>query len=502
MLKQLVGRFDNYMQVHPKLKWVLLAIAIKLIYFVWFTYAVHQVWPSNKIVKGVFVKSWEYGDYLNPIENLIDKGTYYSLDYEFNTKLYTHRMPGFLPAYALQYWLFGRDFAYMSLVVLHYLLDGIAVYLLSMCALMLFNRRAAFYLTFLVYGLSPFVTVYNNHGFSEPLCTFAIVATLYFFLKGLLEKKKKFYFISGFFFCWAVFLRPSVGMLGVLFPIALLFYDGFKISRIKYYLESGILFSLTLVVCLSAWTYRNYKITGKPILLADTYDVYLTKQAAALWGIVITWGGDIQPWNPNSEARWFKPKTDWRFDQRLSNGNPFKSFIFTKDYGIADLRIMRSYYWLSIDSNESASSRNTYADSTVNMIKRFEQSFKTEKPFYYYCVTKLILLRDFILIRQTYALPFDKFTLYQKMVRAMVLLFYYFVIIGATIGLFMAWIKSDFLIRWVSLLPLLYIATHVKLGFIENRYLAEVYPVIILFLTFSLTKVWAFYQQKIQSDKQ
>lgn len=473
-------------------RWLILALFFKLIFFVWFTYSLHQIWPENKIVKGVFVKSWEYGDYLYPVENLIDHGSYYSWDNDKNEKLYMNRMPGFLPIYGPLYFLGGREYAYFFLVLLHYIADVLGVYLLSLCALKLFKDKKAFYFTFFIYAISAFVTTYNNHGYSEPFCVFTLILSIYFLIKALTEKKDIFFLFSGLFFCWSIFFRAATGSLIVVFPLIILFFEKFSLTRWRWYFKSLTLFLFPFLFFISIWTIRNYRIANQIVPLANTTEIISNKQTRALFKLIIAWGGDVQPWNPKSEGRWFKPPFDKRFDKKHSETNPFKDYIFTKQYGFKEIKDLRYYYSSSVDPNNSSGVQAMYADSVVTLVAKYIKAFKEEKPFHYYVTAKLNLFKDFIFVRQTYALPFEQNTLYHKLVRAFFFLLYYLVMTGGLLGVFWAFFKAERSIKLFALLPMVYIGGYIMLGYIENRYLAEAYPLMVLFLSFLAIRIILF----------
>ena len=471
------------------IKWVFIALLVKGVFFVWFNNEFKQThWAKeNRIVKGIFVEAKDWSDYIAPIQNLIDSGylgAYYGKDKGI---LWAHRMPGFIPIYAPLHFLMDYQNACVVIAFLQFFTDALACYIIALIALNLFNNMLVFYLTYFLYLISSFVSVYTHYGSSEPFCTFFIILSVYYFVIFQKSTQKKHFFLTGFFICWAYFLRPAIGVLIVLYPLIYIINNGFfKLKSFKYVFRDILIYSSTFILFESVWIYRNFKVMNRFIPMDITAENFANPQYRVQIQLCIAYGAEYLTDSKDNLLGWFHPST--RNDTELYNSNPFPPHCFTPDYNLDSLRLLRQYYWSSIDKDLSLDMKKKYATETVDKLNLYKKSYIKYHPFRYYVVNRFILLRKFLFVTQTYALPFEKHTLFQKLVRGVYWGINTFVIALGIVGITLSFYKKNKLAWSLSLLLLAHIFVHaVILGYIEHRYLVTVFPLLTIYSSYTVS---------------
>lgn len=470
----------------------MISFFLKAVIFSYFTF-VHHTYQAEEIFHTISVKSNDHKDYVSPIEQLIDKGEYI---YTSGPKtLYAFRMPGLLPVYGPLYFIFGSAWAADLMVFLNVVFDALTVVLVGLISMKLFKDERYFYWAFGFYLSSGFVTVFNNYVGTESLSTFAITACLYLYLHYRNNNRFVTLFLSGLFLTWAVFLRPAnVVFIGVfLFSfIGVFFIRQSFAERVSFFLKTSLVFFIPFILCEGAWIIRNYVTTKKIIPLVSLKDDY-APQEIALFSLVITWGDDIQKWNPDSWVKWFLPPDDKSYDKLYSQANPFDERIFNKDYNLDSLKSLRAIYWQSSDASAGKELQEKSTRLFVEKAGLYEASFKATAPISYRISSKLKQTKKYLLVRQVYGSPFSKTNLFCKLNKAYLLLIYYLIILGGILGMIMTVMNTHYrkTVAVVLSMALMHTLFHVYLGYIENRYLSNVFPIYTVFATYVFVRLYS-----------
>ena len=479
------------------LKWIFLVFSFKLILFVFFALQFQANYPKGNIIGKIFISGGETATYYKSIENLAD-GNGYSLkevtgkDGKVEYIPSTRRVPGIMPLYYPLYKLLGKETARTIIILIQFLLSIISVYLLALISLDIFQSKIPFYLTLFIYSISSFVSIFDHIGLAESFSTSFAIFAIFFLLRGLKSQQKHLIILSGLFICWSTFLRPAVG---VFFPVMLLFYLWYNTKNHFTYrntFKGLIILSMPLALTVSAWTVRNYHVTGQFIPLEDDIfksmpDLY-NPQVKAIRTLIGAWGGEFVRWEKNSEGEWF-------FNKELdsNNHNVYNSRYFTSYYNLDSLIKLREVYWKSENSILSEAEREDYKIKTVETALLYTESYKKEKPLHYYILSPLILTAKFLFIKTTNYLPFPvlhDMALYHKLIKIFYILLYNLIMILGITGFIISIFSKKIDLIIITLFPAFYIIVmSVVFKATEERYLVSLYPFLVLFSSFTIYRI-------------
>jgi len=473
------------------LKWIGFALVVKTLFFAWYAFELNRShWAEKgKVVHGVFVEINDWGEYMEPVVNLVETGKYFATTIPSkgeNGILWAHRMPGFVPLYAPLYFLLGYKATCVAIAMMQLVTDAIACFLVGWIAWRLFKRRLAFYIAFFLYLLSSFVSVYTHYGSSEALCTFFIILSVFFFIKFIESGKRRSVLACGLFIAWAFFLRPAAGIIFVLFPLIYLWqlYSKGEFTFSKAFLNL-LTYGSFFLVFESIWIIRNYNVLHRFIPVDISQENFGQPQYRALIQFTSRMGCDQFNKDSQNGLRWFSP--DLKEDASIQNANPFNEKNFTGKFNLDSLKVLRQEYWLSSDTSLSKQERKIYGVRVLNKISGYTSSLKQEKPLRFYVINRLIMLRRFVFVKQTYALPFFKTSLYERAVRGANWALNTFTMSFGILGILLAFWNKNRVSAYLAWIPALYICVHaLVLGFIEHRYLVPVFPLITIFAALPL----------------
>jgi hypothetical protein len=198
--------------------------------------------------------------YFDPIKNLITNGTYFDPETE------GYRLPGYGVFYFLLHYIFSSPASiYNAIGVIQLSCNIISVYLVGRLAQHITRSNAAFYLAFLLHGISPFTSMFSSHLLTESLSASFLVFSFYFIYRSV-NDKPGLVLPAGIFLTWSYFLRPSIF---IIIPFVILF---FLILIIKKRIALKYLFILLtpMVICSGLWVLHNYSTHHKLRLLTHT----------------------------------------------------------------------------------------------------------------------------------------------------------------------------------------------------------------------------------------
>ncbi|MES2681000.1 MAG: glycosyltransferase family 39 protein [Bacteroidota bacterium] len=433
-------------------------------------------WPHHLITNSIFIASGDTTGYYTPIESFVNGTGYGSFC----------RMPGLLPIYGPLYFLFGNDWGKTLLIIVQFLVSAMSVYFLAKSALLIFKSKPVFYVTFFLYALSSFVSIWDHYGLSDSFSTSFLVFSFYFFVSYFTNARPASLVFSGIFITWSVFIRPINGMLIACMLLIFLIQNK---NGLKQFIKGAFLFTIPCIIAISLWTLNNYTTYKRFIPLqgsfSECYGQALTEDHLAVRELIIAWGGDFQEWSVNTEAEWFFSKKG-----NYRTKNPFSGKTFTSGYNLDSLIWLKMNYdsihtGIEMDQNKKNEIKNRMIASTG----RFVDSYRTERPFSFYFFNRLKFLKRFVFPAQLDDLPFPAFSkmqLYHKVIKIGYLALLNFVSLAGILGIFVSLFRKNF----YGIIPLaIIIFVAVILGFVEQRYLVPAYPFLCIYCAFFILLV-------------
>ena len=368
--------------------WIAIAIFIKTLFFL---YKLFEAPLLNITYQGSFaIGGGDTFSYIEPIENLLSNGTY-SDDY---------RMPGYGGIYFMLRLVFNQPWSLNILVILQLALSSVSVYALGLIAKAIFKNNSSFYISFIIYLASAYVSLFDSFLLTESFCTSSLILSVLFFINYYQSNNIYFLLPSGFFITWSIFLRPTIAPLLILF---ILFIFIKKILDKSTAWKSLFYFLLPFILADGLWMARNYMKYKKiypltrTIYYSSAYDDYYVKLA----DFVSSFGGSIVHWNPGAEMCFFIPPPDY-IKKKADAVLP--EYIYTSKFNYDSLVMIKNYIH-EINDTTAPEKRKKYLTPVVKRkLNDYRISIKEEKPFLYYVTSRLKLLKTFFVHSGTYNL--------------------------------------------------------------------------------------------------
>jgi len=265
-------------------------------------------------------------------------------------------------------------------------------------------------------------------------------------------------------------------------------WQGFKSIGIVF--KTSIILFLPLVISISAWTYRNYSLIGRPVFLQDKNEVCfgaLSEHYVSFRNMVIAWGGDYKGWSKNTELAWF-------IDKKTTSHFDFDDRIFTTQYNADSLRLLKQYLTSSLDEQTDSTLRDFSVNKVQEMSLRYTASYKSEHPIDYYFLNRMRLIRLFVFQGNIENLPLPAMAdmnVFEKLVK-----YFYSILLIFVAGFFFiscvfSLLNKTHTTSIVFLFPLLIILLiGAFFGYAEQRYLAPAYPIMVIGFAILCTKLF------------
>lgn len=452
------------------LKWIGLAFLIKIPIFIFFAVQFNQHWPQDRIINNIFIESGDTYGYYDPLENLAQGKGYTTIC----------RMPGLAPIYFCLRLLFNQIWAKSFIILLQFIISTISIYVLARISKMLFKTELAFRITFFLYAFSTFVSIWDHFGYADSFATSFLIFSVYLLLKFKETGKMIQLLLAGIFIAWSVFHRPVHGYLVPLLSLLYLFDH----RILKQSVKKIFVFSFPLAFFLFVWTFKNFRDTKTIVVLQGPMHTCfpgISEDLLAINKIIIAWGGDIQPWAKSSAGQWFfecksiaKPIELLEKDDLPSN--------FTLD----SLHNIKSAYTKIHSDSIPFEEKKILTSYVIRSANLFEESYKKEKPFRYYVLNKLRLMKLLVFRERLDNLPFPKLTdmsVYHKIIKGGYFILLLFINFFGLIGCFLVLHKKIHL-AWLPITFILLLG--VVFGYAEQRYLVPVYPFLLIFTAYLL----------------
>lgn len=463
--------------------WIVIILFIKS-YFFLYKVSIEESNFSNIHYTETFAR--EGGDtlsYFEPIESVLTNGNYFE----------DFRMPG----YGWLYWILrlflSVAISLNTLVIIQLILSVISVYILAKISYLIFKKESYFYLTIVLYAISTFVSLYDHVLLTESFCTSSLIFSLYFLLKS--KQSANYLLLAGLFLTWCIFLKPVMAPLLIWFALYILIKDGkIRLSISKYNWKQVLLFLIPFIMIDGAWIFRNYGLYKRIIPL--TKSIYYTgiegSYLGSLFQFMNSYGGSIVNWEPGSDISFFLPTPDY-IKKKIKVTPP--SYIYTSKFNYDSLVVVKELISNIVNPKISKDKKRKNEIEVITKLNVYTKSIKDEKPFLFYVLSRVKVLKTFFVHSGTYNLflkaSFELNTL-EWLFKVFYSLLYAIVIIGGCIGSFYLIIKGFKNIDYILISSIgIYIALvfPVLLKMDEFRYFVPGYPLFLLGCVYILISV-------------
>ncbi len=459
--------------IGPERKWTLLGVALvgKALLTLFLFHQHGTPWSGPWYVLG--------GDsmtYIDPAESVV-RGEGYGSNY---------RMPGYALIYLLLRVFLSVENTLNALVIVQSIADVISVVLVADIGWRTTRSLLVHQLTFWITLIAVYVTNCNTFILTESLTTFALTAGLHQFVVNVQDRKPHHLLVAGTLLAWAGFMRPAYLPLIPIACIALLFIRGIPFRRSLF---KATLLALPITLIDGLWIVRNLSVNGE---FRTTTGSLLTPEFTSgikypVMRMMQAFGCNYVWWDADATIRWFNIREDGPRVTRVADRMaPIPSRVFTKDYNLDSLWIIRddvARWYAASDSMEKAGLRNRVAERC----DRYIASFAREKPFHYHVVSRLSLLRIFVIDSGTEGLmsrPMGLLAWWEKAIKV----FYSALYLGAMLlgitGAIVA-LRGRHFAGALRFVPIAFLYGILAFPFLvrmcENRYLVVVYPLAVLF---------------------
>jgi len=490
MLKEFVNFFSRKELITSKSGKIILILISLTISFAWL-FIIKSV--HNPKGHQYYVSNVDLRREIKATENLINNGVmdFGERDWIFRVpdkNDYTFRMPGFIALYYPLHLYFGQHTALTILIIFSIIIHAISAYLLGRISIYLFNKAWLFYFTFFIY-LSCSLVIQYNFGFNrEGWSTSLLIIAVFFIFKWFEKKNIAFLYVYSLIMTWIVFLRPFLLPLFLFFNVLILYY--LKKEKLHGFLKVFAALFLCLFISLSAWTIRNYTLTGKLILLETswgppTYEKVFQDFHAAI-------GGNMVYWTNNTSGTWFFPEetlNEWGLKNPSDDVIP--EWIFSKELTKDTLLKSRDLFWQSLQTNKPDEKQKLLLESQ-HILKRFTSHVKKAHPFRYYFLNPLKSIWN--LIYHPHGLSLRGLTYPINVVMTFtdnfIKYFIFFLGIIASFFLFFKYYnKSLFIWFPVGIIGFLYLFLGLYFQDPEHRRIANAFPFLLVMATGLLSEL-------------
>lgn len=423
------------------------------------------------------VEITDTGSYLDPIENMMAGGAY-APDY---------RMPGV----GAPYWVFRQFFdvgaARDAMVIMQWLLSGLAVYLLARLAQWLSGSTRVALVTYGLFLFSTSTSVFDPVLTSDSLAPSVIVIQAFVLHLAFERKSRLLLLLAGLLLTWMYFIRPVASLL--VLPAAffvLMRWNG------RPSLRPLIWLLFPVVVIETAWVIRNWKANHEFNPLTNQGmmpDAISERTRGHVMDFVRAYGGNYIWWEPGADIRWFG---EWAGEAAVDDegrnapGPPPDAYVPGYD---RDSLLEISGWIREIHTGRLSPQDSIAATERVNTkLDRYARMHAAGAPLSHYIVSRCRMLRYLLLqsgCEMLFSKPFDQLPWWKQTFKVAQVALYAFVIIaGGIFSIISIWRwkrARSILALWVPIVAVYMIAVYpLILKMAEHRWVAHVFPLWLL----------------------
>lgn len=413
--------------------------------------------------------------YMEPAESMI-RGNGYHPDY---------RMPGYTIVFWMFRLLFSPEAALYATIILQVVADALGVVLLADIAWNITRNERAHRWTFWLALISIYVTFYDRYVLTESLTTFCLIAALHGTVIYVRDGKVGRLLFAGAMLTATGFMRPPYLPLVPLFCLGVLLAGhGSLRTRSLHTLALAV----PMILADGAWVARNFAVHG---VFRPMSDGVISPELRAgikypVMRITQALGGNHVWWDPRAEIRWFNIILPNELVDTTVTPPPFPTGMYHPVLNADSLRLIRNDVARWASATDSVEAR-LIKERVRERCDRYIADLAREKPFHYQVASRLRLLRIFVVESGTAALmhdPWSKLSIAEKAVK----LFYSTLYLGVMlIGPLAACVmlRGRTFAGPLRVIPITLLYGVLAFPFLvrlcENRYLAVVYPLSVLF---------------------
>jgi hypothetical protein len=448
---------------------------------------------------GQCVKTNDDFSYLQPIQNYLHAGSYYTNDVEKYKSIL--RAPGYGLAYLMCTKIFGLNKALLFLKMLQLLLFGLSVYCFVFIAQHLFQSRKWTLAVAGLYAFLPFSMGFLYYTLTEALTPALVIFFVFFLIKAneCVPKKGKliFYFIASLSFAYLVLTRPFLGVLGLALPF-FIWRDFFLKEKPIRALKNILVFGLICFSLLAGWQARNYRLLGKFTSLHPVYQNenpgMFRETHLAIWGFWKGWESKGSIFHETLFPLWEKAIAG---DTSAKNIDPVMAAIPVNIVGFfGDLRLRNAFrlYQQSTLAQKTFFDQDLVMpsrplpmeDSVINVFNQLSSEFTSHFWFTYHVVTPLKVFKNLAFHSNLSLYVFQhpwRGNPVMEMLRWICFIVHSLAFLLCLLFVFMRTEVRYKILFGVCLLFYLFYLTYVQRG-IEERYTLPLLPLVLLSAAF------------------
>jgi hypothetical protein len=386
---------------------------------------------------GIFIPSADHSEYVEPIDNLVDFGTYRLTNTE---RPYAGRLPGFIVPYVLFRFFTGPFLAGQMLGVFILLFSVIASVTLFTLIWDLTGSKSLCWIAIICGSIIPYFWHWDwtLHPFS--LSCSCLVFVLYFLNKIRTDLKPAYVFWAGFFLAWLFMLR---GFTFLFIPICLAYLIWLLLKRqleSKMIVRMIALFLITVTISEGIWVTRNFISIGKFVPLQTAF-VKQQKGVTPEYGsashvkyslmkvreMISAWGGDNFWYFPEADMNWFTDKLE-----KQSAEDQFPRVV-TSVISPAELQNLRDLIQASFLPERSLVDQYAFEDEIEQKSVEYRRRFVEQRRAYNLFVAPIKRLKNFLIKNPTqdwFGPDFRSSNIFQKSIKLISTLVYSFLLIS------------------------------------------------------------------------
>jgi len=500
MLSGVKIKFDpfNY------LLWLIIGLIIKVIVIA-FLYSNLGLFKSNNGY--YFLFGGDAPMYLKTTFNIINHNIYALYgDPQNGFKLYTGRMPGYEVALVIFNSFLNPTLALYAVIITQILFSVISTYCLALIAKSVFKSNLVFYIAFFLYALNTYITVFDVSILTESLAISTFIISFYLIIKP--HKNLSSNLLAGVLLCWSIFMRQYIAPFFFLFVLYIILHEYLaNKGNFKNLAIATLSFTLPFLIADLVWITRNYVEKEKFIPLVDDLHAgyEYPQRFKSLMSFVQAWGGDLVHWNPKAEITPFINSGISHLNKSYNDINSLPDYIYTSQYNLDSLKLLQKHYrQLDLDVLPTAEKKELNS-RVISSLTSYEQSFKDEKPLYYFFFARFRLLYKFVVHSGTYNIsdkPLSEQNLIQKLFKGFYTFLYWCTLLGGLAGTVVMLKKGknvEILLVIISAYYMLLLCPFV-LRRIEYRYFVLSYAFLTLIFSYFIKKIiskyWTYFNKQ------
>lgn len=454
---------------YDSLKWIALALIIRLGLFLFFNHEFHLHWRQD-MLHGIVVHHNDTDGYFTPLEAVVAGEGYNS----------PCRMPGLLPIYWPLRLVFSASNAQTVVIVLQLILGALSAFLLAKSAFVWTNSNKVFKTVFFLYAISSFVSIWDHAAISDSFSVNFLVVAIYFLSQFYINKSNRLVLVAGFFLAWSVFFRPAHLLVYPAFACLLWAIHGLHFNGFKKAFAGALILTAPFAISDALWINHNYQRYERFVWLQDDDQLCFGSLAPyhiAVRDMIIQRGGDFKEWSVNTELAWI-------MDADSTSNFAFDPSFFTSNYSLDSLKLLKQHYTVAADRSLENHIRVQAQNQVMNLANNMAQEYKEEAKFRYYFVNRIKQIRRFIFSGNVDNLPFpsrSKMSWIEFAVKSFyTLLLHSVVVVFLCASVFFCY-KRNWILLALSLFPwILILLLGGVLGYAEQRYLTPAYPFMLI----------------------